>query len=85
MKLSSIVGPFLFEGDIKKILLVAMIHKLQSNYLQTLRKSDTNNRTALITIPINIGVNNFTQLAPLAHRGIVQQSFIHHPYVPTIS
>jgi len=52
---------------------------------QTLKKSDTNNRIPLITIPINIGENILTVFCPLNHRGSVQHSFIHHPSKPNVT
>ncbi len=63
--------------------LIALEHQLQIDYPQTPRKSEDDNRIPLITIPIDIGENTFTTLCLLEHRGSVQQSFIHHPSMPT--
>ncbi len=63
--------------------LIESEHKLQIDYPQTLRITEKDNQIPLITIPIDIGENTFTMLCPLAHRGSVQQSFIHHPSMPT--
>ena len=59
--------------------------KFQIDYPQNLRKSENDNRIALITIPINIGENTFTTLCLPEHRGSVQQCFIHHPAMPTVT
>jgi hypothetical protein len=65
------------------VLLIAIDHKLQIDYRQTLGKNETNNRIPLITTPIDKGENTFTALWPFEHHGSVQQSFIHHPCVLT--
>ncbi len=83
MKLLSIVGHFLFRRDIKKVFLIEVEHKLQIDYQQTLQIIEKDNRIHLITIPIDIGENAFAIRCPLEHRGSVQQSFIHHPSMPT--
>jgi hypothetical protein len=79
------VGHFFTHRDIKKVLLIAIDHKLQVDYPQTLEKNETDNRILLITIPIDIGENTFTTLYLPGHRGSVQQCFIHHPSMPTVT
>jgi hypothetical protein len=83
IKRRSIVGHFFIHRDIKKVLLIAIEHKLQIEYRQTLRINENNNRIPLVTIPIDIGENTFPVFCLPGLRGSVQQSFIHHPYLPT--
>jgi hypothetical protein len=60
-------------------------HKLQIDYQQTLRTSDTDISIPIITIPIDIGEATFTMFCRLEYRGSVQHSFIHHPSMSTIT
>jgi hypothetical protein len=65
------------------VFLIEVEHKLQIDYQQTLRKTKYDNRSPVITIPMDIGENAFAMGCPFEHRGSVQQSFIHHPSMPT--
>jgi hypothetical protein len=62
---------------------MAIEHNLQTDYQQTLLKTENDNRIPFITIPIDIGENACAMGCPLEHRSSVQQSFIHHPAMPT--
>ena len=67
------------------MLLIGVNHKLQVDYPQTLRKSENNNTIPLFTISIDIGENTFPTPCLLEHRGSVQQCFIHHPSIATVT
>ena len=54
---------FFIQRDIKKGFLLAVEHRIQIDYQQTLRKTENGNRIPLITIPIDKGENAFTMLS----------------------
>lgn len=85
MKLLSIGGHFFIQRSIKKGLLMLIEHNLQIDDQKILPNYENGHRIPLFTIPINIGENTFTVLCLLEHRGSVQQCFIHHPFMPTVT